>query len=132
MGTLHVETAADRGFGEWLAADAGDFRLDIATKMQAGQWYALVPQFDITGAGETQVEAVRDALDLMFAYLRAYYEDGAHFDDALRPIPRKLRLRIGVESALGHLLRELSVRTPLATESRYALPPGTLPDLAHC
>ena len=134
MATIDAPRAREKGFEAWLNEGAAELPLRVAVKRGHEQWYALLTQFDITGAGPTPHDAVNDAFELLFAYLRAYFEDGAQFADSFRPVPRSLRARIGAESLVGEALRRLSVRLPgpLTTEASYALPPGTLANLAHC
>ncbi len=66
------------------------------------------------------------SFELLGSYLQAYFEDGASFADAIRPVPWRLRARIAVESMIGRPLRGLALRLPLASESTYTLPPGLL------
>ena len=75
--------------------------------------------------------AVNDAFELLFAYLESYFDDGAEFSEALRPIPRKLRMRIRIEATIARPLRGAMVRLPLSDETTYALPPGLLPRFAQ-
>jgi hypothetical protein len=130
MATLDAETTQHE-FMDWLAQATEDLEVEVAVKREDGQWYALLMQFDITGAGATRHDAVRDAFSLLAAYLHAYFEDGAAFEEAVRPVPRSLKLRIVAESGVAHVVRRISEKIPFASESHYALPPGTLPDLAH-
>src|SRR5215831_1130251 len=83
-------------FRAWL--DASGFSVDVVAKRDHEQWYAVLPQFDLAGQGESAQDAARDAIGLLIAYLRVYYEDGAAFEDALRPMPRADRLRLRAEA----------------------------------
>lgn len=121
-----------RDFLIWLQEATQDFDLRVAVKYENDQWFALLTQFDITGAGDTTADAVRDALDLLFAYLRAFHAEGAPFSDALRPIPARLSARIAVESQFQRLARQLLKQHFRGSESSYELPPGMLASLAHC
>jgi hypothetical protein len=131
MATIEAASAEVEPFVRWLN-DVDDFAVDIAVKKEHGDWFALVLQFDITGTGATRHEAITEVLHLLFAYLRAYFDDGAEFAAALRPVPRSLRLRIEAETAVARLGRHVSARAPFATEDTYALPPGTLANFAPC
>jgi hypothetical protein len=108
-----------------------DFVLRVAVKCERGQWFALLMDFDITGTGSGPGDAVRDSFGLLGAYLEDYYEEGAVFADALRPIPKRLRARIRFESTIAHAIRHVASRSSLAHESTYALPPGLIPSFAH-
>lgn len=114
-------------FAAWLP---DDFELRVAVKREGDQWFALQMNFDITGCGPTRADAVRESFALLLAYLHAYFQDGAAFESAVRPIPRRLRLQILAESALARTLRRTMLRLPLRDESTYALPPGLLPSFA--
>jgi len=114
-------------FAEWLPDEV---ELRIAIKRENDQWFALQMDFDVTGCGATRGDAVRESFELLIAYLHAYFEEGAAFDETLRPIPRRLRTQIILESALARTLRRTMLRLPLANESTYSLPPGLLPQFA--
>lgn len=124
--------AADEQMAPFEAWLPDEFELHIAVKREDDQWFALLLEFDITGAGTTRADAVRQSFELLTPYLQAHFEDGSTFDDALRPIPRRLRLQIGFESALARTLRRTMLRLPLMDESTYSLPPGLLPRFASC
>lgn len=117
-------------FKEWM--DAEEFELGVAIRHEHGRWFALLIQFDITGTGGTRQEAISEAFALLFAYLRAHFDDGASFSSAVRPIPFGLRVRIEAEAFVASILRRISVRVPFADESTYALPPGRLSKLNPC
>ncbi|HYM46414.1 MAG TPA: hypothetical protein VES65_09700 [Solirubrobacteraceae bacterium] len=121
-------TSKEQAFLEWLDQD---FEGHVAVKYENGQWFALLMEFDITGCGESKGAAVVQSLNLLSSYLLAYYEDGASFADVVRPIPRRLRVRIGIEGMLGHTLRRLRPQLSLARESTYDLPPGVIYRYAH-
>lgn len=113
----------EQEFSAWLDED---FSMRVAVKYEHGQWYALLLEFDITGCGTTRGAAVQDSFELLGSYLQAYFEDGASFTDAIRPVPWRLRARIAIESVIGRPIRGLALRFPLASESTYTLPPGLL------
>jgi hypothetical protein len=117
-----------RAFALWLD---DEFELHVAVKCEHRQWYALLMDFDITGCGASKRAAVENAFELLVPYLLAYHVDGATFAEALRPIPRRLRLRIFFETGLARGLRHVTPRLRLASESTYALPPGMLCRFAH-
>jgi hypothetical protein len=119
----HQAAPREQEFSAWLD---DDFSVHVAIKYEHDQWYALLLEFDITGCGGTRGAAVQDSFELLGSYLQAYFEDGASFADAIRPVPWRLRARIAVESMIGRPLRGLSLRLPLASESTYTLPPGLL------
>jgi len=110
-------------FGAWLP---DEFELHVAMKREGSQWFALLLEFDITGCGATRADAVRQSFELLTGYLQAFFEDGAAFEDTLRPVPDTLRFRIAVESAIARALRVTMLKLPLTDESTYALPPGLL------
>lgn len=119
MATAEAPSSDERAkaFAAWLPEDAV-FR--AAIKRTGDHWYALAEEFDITGMGETPNAALREMFDLIEAYLRAFFEEGRPFDDALRPIPLKLKVGIRAQSALGSLVRGLNGRLP--RERSYLLP----------
>jgi hypothetical protein len=131
MAIVDTPRASEPGFADWLL-QANDLAMTVAVKREGDQWYALLQQFDITGAGDTRAAAVKEAFELLLAYLHAFYEDGAPFADALRPIPASLELRIKTESLIASVARRVWERLPLATESTYALPPGSLSNFVAC
>jgi hypothetical protein len=119
----------DAAVEAWLPDDL-DFR--VATKREREQWFALAVDFDITGTGATRAAAVRQMGDLLSAYLAAYLVDGASFDEAIRPVPASMRLRMRLESALAKTIRRLDGRLPLSREDNYLLPTSQLAAHAHC
>ncbi len=119
----HQAIPRELEFPAWLDEDFGGH---VVLKREHGQWYALLLEFDITGCGSTRAAAVQDSFALLGTYLHDYFEEGASFADAIRPVPRRLRARLAVESILGRPLRSLAPRLALANESTYALPPGLL------
>lgn len=114
-------------FAAWLPDEV---EVRVALKREHGQWFALQMDFDITGTGGTRGAAVRESFELLIAYLHAHFEEGAEFSDAYRPVPRRLRAQIVLESAAARSLRHVTSRLPLANESTYSLPPGLLPRFA--
>jgi hypothetical protein len=110
----HQATPREQEFPVWLD---DDFSVHVAIKYEHGQWYALLLEFDITGCGDTRGAAVQDSFELLGSYLQAYFEDGASFADAIRPVPWRLRARVAVESMVGRPLRGLALRLPLASEA---------------
>lgn len=131
MATVEAPSASrESEFVAWLSS--ASLSVTVATKREHEQWYALLPQFDITGTGATVQDAVQDALELLIAYLRAYFDDGCDFQAAVRPIPRQLKIRIHTESLIGHALRRISEHVPFASEDTYELPPGALASMSHC
>jgi len=114
-------------FQAWLP---DDFEITVAVKREHDQWYALLMEFDIAGCAGTRAEAVRQVFELLTAYLHGYFAEGAAFEDAIRPIPRRLRTQIALESKLARTLRRTALRLPLTDETTYALPPGLLPCFA--
>jgi hypothetical protein len=114
-------------FAAWLPDEV---ELRVAVKRENDQWFALQLEFDITGCGATRAEAVRQSFELLIEYLHAHFEEGAAFADAIRPIPRRLRVQIVFESILARTLRHTMLHLPLTDESTYSLPPGLLPQFA--
>jgi hypothetical protein len=113
----------------WLPDDL-DFR--VATKREREQWFALAVDFDITGTGATRAAAVRQMGELLSAYLAAYLVDGASFDEAIRPVPTSMRLRMRLESMLAKAIRHIDGHLPLSREDNYLLPASQLAAHAHC
>lgn len=120
------------GFRAWLEDAALDFDLRVAIQGRDDHWYALLTQFDIASDGDTPGAAVEDALALLAVYLRTYYDDGASFSAALRPIPRGLLLRLEVKALGVKLLRRVLGRRLARSGVEYEMAPGTLPTLAAC
>jgi hypothetical protein len=129
MTTLE-HTSQDEDLARFQAWLPDEFEMRVAVKRENDQWFALHLEFDITGAGDSIADAVEQSFELLVTYLCAYFEEGASFEEALRPIPRALRVRIGVESALASALRHTMVHLPLTDERTYSLPPGLLPRFA--
>ncbi len=123
---MTTSLAADQQIADFNAWLPDDLELHVAVKREETQWFALLLEFDITGCGDTRAEAVRQSFELLTAYLQEYFDEGANFADALRPVPAKLRLQITVESALARALRRTMLKLPLTDESTYAVPPGLL------
>jgi hypothetical protein len=117
----------------WLPDDF-DFR--VATRRERGEWFAIAVDFDVTGKGPTRTSAVRQMSDLLSIYLAAYLIDGVSFEDTVRPVPARLRLRIQVESALGRALggviRRMDGGLSLARENNYILPVSEVAVHARC
>jgi len=133
MGQTSAQTAPPAaGFAAWARGGLSNLELHVAVKREHGQWFALLVEFDITGCGDTRPDAITEAFELLADYLVAYYEDGKPVTASLRPISRRLKTRIELESLLARALRHIPVETPLRDESTYALPPGVLPGLAPC
>lgn len=117
----------------WLPDDF-DFR--VATRCEEGDWFALAIDFDVTGKGNSRGAAVRQMGELLAIYLATYFADGADFAETVRPVPASLRLRIQVESALGHLilrrLAALPLSRSLSREDNYILPVSEVAVHATC
>ena len=86
--------------------------------------------FDIADKGATKEEAVHKVAEGMATYLISYFEDGAPFSDALRPIPRSLRLRISAETARARLFRLDLRESHSACHCESSLVPAAVPRLS--
>jgi hypothetical protein len=97
--------------------------MHVWCRKEHGQWYVLAEEFDITGMGDTEEAAYQDMLGLLAAYLSSHYADGASFEDAMRPIPAKLKRQIRMQAALSAVrnaaARVLS-RTPRSQSQEYS------------
>lgn len=109
---------SDAEFLEWVPDGA---KLHIWLTPDEGHWFALVEEFDITGMGATQDEAIDDARELVDSYLMSYMRDGAPYKDALRPIPLRMRLEIKTLAIVGRVVRLLPTAGPGAHEERIPL-----------
>ncbi len=125
-----AEQAHSKNLARFQAWLPDEFEMRVAVKRENDQWFALHLEFDVTGAGDTIADAVEQSFELLVSYLCAYFEEGAAFEESLRPIPRRLRLQIAVESMLASALRHTMVHLPLTDERTYSLPPGLLPRFA--
>lgn len=97
-------------------------RLTFALRRMDERWFVLIEEFDITGVGATPEDARDEAMKLLGSYLHAHYEDGATFEQALRPIPRRLRWLIHLGTIVYWVVRR--PRTP--TEERALVPSAAL------
>ena len=71
------------------------------------QWYAVAENFNVAGTGQTPDAAVENLTGLLDAYLWHYFEGGRAFEDAVRPVPRRLRAWIRLSSTLNRLFRRV-------------------------
>jgi len=126
------ETPTDQAFQEWLSAAIDERPFEVAVKHEFDQWYATLIDFNITGVGTTPRDAISEVANLMFDYLRAYFEEGSSFEDALRPVPLPTRLHWRAEALVGYCVRRISRNGLFGGESTYTLPPGALSSIAHC
>lgn len=102
----------------WVAARP----LSVVWKHEHGDWFCLFEQFDITGTGDSERDAYRDALGLLVAYLSTYFHEGQPLRAALRPIPLRLKLEIRRDVIVGSVLRRVLHR-PGDHESKVVILP---------
>ncbi|HTW43135.1 MAG TPA: hypothetical protein VMD79_12550 [Solirubrobacteraceae bacterium] len=129
LGAEPTEAEIEARVEAWLPDDF-DFR--VATKRERGEWFALAVDFDVTGKGASRAAAVRQMGELLALYLAAHLMDGDTFNDAIRPIPTRLRFRIQIESALGRVMRHVGGAVVLARENNYILPVSEVAVHARC
>lgn len=114
-----IESAAAR-VREWVPRD---FEWRCATKREHDRYFALALDFDITGRGDSPEEAVAEMRELLGFYLGSYLRDGVPFEKTLRPVPRRLRMRIHLSSKILNLLDRIDSRLeddlPLPRERNY-------------
>ena len=98
----------------------------IRTKVFYGReedhWFALDVDFDIASMGSTADEALASLTELVSSYLESCAQDGTPFEDARRPIPRVVRLRLHLRALASKILRRF-VRSAEAREGELVLPP---------
>jgi hypothetical protein len=121
-----------RTFEHWLEDGGADRVFTLALRRERGRWYAVLLDFDVTGTGASPHDAVEDTFGLLGAYLHAHFEDGAAFEDALRPVPRLEQLKMRAEAAVASIVRSISKRIPFSSDGTYQLPPGALSSFVHC
>lgn len=78
-------------------------RVSIWLVQDGETWQSLAAEFDITGQGSSQGLALKNLQELVIDYLESCIEDGMSFEEALRPIPTRERLRL----QLGRLMAPL-------------------------
>lgn len=71
-------------------------RVSIWLVQDGENWQALAEEFDIAGQGSSQGLALKNLQELAIAYLDSCIDDGMSFEEALRPIPAKERLRLQI------------------------------------
>src|SRR5215211_6225980 len=98
--------------------------LTLAQKCEDSRWFVLIEEFDITGMGETLEDARWDALHLLGAYLHDHFHDGTPFEQTLRPIPRRLKLKIRAETKIHQIARRVGPRG--AKEYKMLVTPSAL------
>jgi predicted RNase H-like HicB family nuclease len=110
---------------EWVPED---FPWRMAIKRERGKWFALGVDFDITGHGDTIEAAVEELGELVGHYLGSYFRAGEPFEAAVRPIPRRMQMRIHLSTIAVKPLLRLShgaERLPFPRERSY--PSSDLP-----
>lgn len=130
MDVMTTSAGSDDQVARFQAWMPDEFEITVAVKRERDLWYALLMEFDVTGCGQTRADAVRQAFELLTAYLHDYFVEGAAFAASIRPISQQLRLRISLEAKLGRALRRTMLQLPLTDETTYSLPPGLLPCFA--
>ncbi len=126
-------TAAElREFAEAFRAWLPDWlEITLATRRDGYRWFALAEEFDVTGMGDSEQAASQDMIGLLAVYLLSHFEEGHEFDQALRPIPGRLKMEIRRDQFLNRVRR--LVRRPVGRETPLLIPPDALrPAAAHC
>lgn len=83
-----------------------EIRLRVWIKHEHGGGYgAIVEEFCVAGMGDSPEAAHANAVDLTISYLDSFVEEGASFEDALRPISRRLRWKLEAERLIAKIVR---------------------------
>jgi hypothetical protein len=69
-------------------------RVSIWLVQDGETWQSLAAEFDIAGQGASRGLALKNLQELVIEYLESCIEDGMSFEETLRPIPRRERLRL--------------------------------------
>ena len=70
---------------------------------EGGSWSALASEFDVVGMGATRDAALNNLGETLGTYLASYFQEGASFEEALRPIPRRENLKLRFSAAVTAL-----------------------------
>ena len=94
-------------------------RVSIWLVQDGENWQSLAAEFDIAGQGASQGLALRNLQELVIEYLESCIEDGMSFEEALRPIPMKERLRLQIGRLMTPIRR---LRHKWITRDRLIFP----------
>jgi len=101
---------------EWVPRD---FDWRVAAKTEDGHWFALAMDFDIIGRGDTLDAAEDELFDLLGAYLANYFTQDEPFSEAVRRIPKSLRMRIHIATAIYGIIDGLTKKPDRRQERNY-------------
>lgn len=104
-----------------LLAWLGTPYVRVATIRKHGRWYAVAEDFDIAGMGENEIDAIRNLVRLVDAYLRSCQRAGFSYAEALRPTPRRVRIGYRVAAALRRVFPGRAP-WPVGRETSLVLP----------
>lgn len=99
-------------FRAWLPSSG---HTGVIVTRNYDRWSALYVEFNIAGAGNSQVEALEDARKLFWAYLTYCFLDGRSFEASYKPIPRRLRAWYWVLARFFRLKRRVSSFVEVST-----------------
>jgi hypothetical protein len=83
-------TPTEKAASEWPDV----IRVSIWLVQDGETWQSLAAEFDIAEQGASQGLALKNLQELVIEYLESCIEDGMSFEEALRPIPMRERLRL--------------------------------------
>jgi len=95
------------------------FAWRVAWKTEGGQWFALAMDFDIVGRGDSPEAAEDEMFGLLGAYLATHLEQGKPFSEAVRRVPKNLRLRIHIATAVYGVIDGLAKKPDRRQERDY-------------
>lgn len=106
----------------------------LVTREAIDRFVALNEEFDVVGMGSTPVEAINQAQEMLDDYLNLVKADGGTFEDALRPVPRRVVWKfyalLHIQRTLSRILRRPPRRGPSDTRTAEASFGG--PAAARC
>jgi hypothetical protein len=128
----HSVEEVDRLVGEFFAWADGALPYRVAYKREQGVWFALAPDYDITARGDTLNEAFEELLELVIAYLYAYFQDEQPVSTALRRVPLRMRVAMRALALLNRLLHGMARKPPTAGNGNIAAPSVAVKQALAC
>jgi predicted RNase H-like HicB family nuclease len=89
------------------ASDAERLAVTVFVHWEEDHWSAVIPDFTITGRGDTPEAAIANAGEGLCGYLDLCRSQGMSFEDARRPISRRWRMQIRAALLRTRIVRKL-------------------------
>lgn len=91
-------TAAPRFYSSHLSDEEqmlipDGFRLTLWAVPEQKRWTAIALEFDIAADGDSPDDAFQHLMELVEDYISVQASEGLSFDEMLRPVPLRVRLR---------------------------------------